>query len=146
MAYAGKTKLVLNRLKVVLDGVTGTQQTYKGPPESIATAVTASVSVGGRTPMDKATGYHETEVSFFIEFAYDVQNAEDTAEDTLADWVDGLEDAWLLDREATNATLGGLVRTWDLDFSPASDPIYRPVAGGEFRVLPVVARTVITRS
>lgn len=140
MSYAGKTRAALDYVKGLLDTVTGTQATYKGIPESIQAKVTASVSVGDRDPRDKATQLHETGVNFFIEFAYRVSGNEGGAEDTVADWLDALEDAWLEDR-----TLGGTVRTSSLDFSNAGEPTYRPTAGAEFRVYPVVVRTTISR-
>jgi hypothetical protein len=140
MAYAGKTRAALNRIKLVLDAIAGTQATYKGIPESIAAKVTASVSAGDRDPRDKATQLHETDVNFFIEFAYRVSGNEGGAEDTVADWLDLIEDAWLADR-----TLAGTVRTSSLDFSLSREPNYRPTAASEFRVYPVVWRTTITR-
>jgi hypothetical protein len=140
VAYATKTKAALNQIKTMLDGIAGTQATYKGIPESITAKVTASVSVGDRTPRDKAAGYHESDVNFFVEFAYRVLGNEGTAEDTVADWVDLFTDAWLADR-----TLGGVVRTSELDFATATEPAYRPTAGAEFRVYPVVVRTTIPR-
>jgi len=140
MTYLTKTKATLNAIKSILDAVTGTQATYKGIPESIAAKVTASVSVGDRVPRDKAAGYHETDINFFVEFAYRVSGAESGAEDTLADWLDAFEEAWLADRK-----LGNTVRDSSLDFSLSNTPNYRPTAGSEFRVYPVVVRTTIPR-
>lgn len=140
MSYATKSKATLNYINGLLGGIAGTQATYKGIPESITAKVTASVSVGDRMPNDKAAGYHETGVNYFVEFAYRVLGNEGTAEDTLADWLDLLLDAWLADR-----SLGGTVRDSSLDFSTASEPTYRPTAGAEFRVYPVVIRTTIPR-
>jgi hypothetical protein len=140
VSYATKTKAALAEIKALLDGVTGVQGTYKGIPESIAEKVTASVSVGSRHPNDRMTGYHETQVNFFVEFAYRVKGAEANAEDTLADWLDAFEEAWLIDR-----TLGATVRESKLDFSLAAEPTYRPTAGVEFRVYPVVVQTFIAR-
>jgi hypothetical protein len=140
VSYVGKTKAALTQITSMLDAIAGTQATYKGIPESIAAKVTASVSVGDRQPVDKATGYHESGVNFFIEFAYRVAGNEGTAEDTVADWVDAFTDAWLADR-----TLGGMVRVSSLDFSLAREPQYRPTAGAEFRVYPLVVQTTIPR-
>jgi hypothetical protein len=141
MTYAGKTKVVLNQLKTMLDAVTGTQETFKGIPESVDVQVSVSISVGDREPMDRMAGYHETTINFFVEFAYRVQGGEGTAEDTLADWLDALEETWL----ASDRTFGGICRTAELDFSAAREPTYRPIVGDEFRVYPVVVRTTIPR-
>lgn len=140
MTYSGKTKAALNAVQSILAGIAGTQATSKGIPESLANRVTAAVTVGDQRPSDKAAGYHETEVSFFIEFAYRVQGAEATAEDTIADWVDALKEAWLADRR-----LGGVVRTSELDFSLTREPLYRGIAGKEHRIYPVIWKTVIPR-
>jgi len=146
VTYVGKTKQVLNALVGMLQNVTGTQLVAKGIPESLTGAVTATVSVGDRFPNDKATGYHESQVNFYIEFDYDVENQQSDAEDTVADWLDAFEDAWLDDRVNTNATLGlPFVRDWSLDFSLQSDPRFLPVAGAEYRIAPVVAHVIIQR-
>lgn len=140
MTYATKTRAGLNAIKAVLDGIAGTQQSYKGIPESLVADLTVSVSVGDRLPREKATSLHETDVAYFIEFAYRVSENESTAEDTLADWLDLLEEAWLSDR-----TIGNVCRTSELDFLSAREPTYRPTAGDEFRVYPIVWRTTIQR-
>ncbi len=140
MSYAGKTKAALTAIKAILDSTAGTQATYKGIPESLQNKVTASVSVGDAAPSDKMAQYHETTINFFVEWAYRVATAEANAEDTLADWRDSFMEAWLSDR-----TLSGTVRTSSLDFSLAREPAYRPIAGAEFRVSPVVVSTVIPR-
>lgn len=146
MTYTGKTGQVLDSLAGMLVSVTGTQLVIKGIPEALGGAVTATVSVGDRFPTDRATQYHETQVNFYIEFDYDVENQEADAENTVADWLDNLEEAWLADRDNTGSTLGlEFVRTWTLDFSLQSDPRFRPVAGAEYRIAPVIAQVIIKR-
>jgi hypothetical protein len=145
VAYAGKSRLVLLALRDMLQTITGTQDVFIGIPESYASVVSVSISAGDRTPIDKAAGYHETAVNFYLEFAYAVENAEAAAEQTLADWQDGLEDAWLADRQDTGGTLGGLVRSWELDYSLQADPRFRRQAGDEVRLAPVLVRTIIPR-
>jgi hypothetical protein len=146
VSYAGKTRQVLDALVGMLVNVTGTQAVIKGIPESLTGAVTATASVGDRYPNDMMTEYHETEVNFYIEFDYDVENQQEDAENTVADWLDNLEEAWLQDRINTNGTLAlDFVRTWSLDFSLQSDPRFRPVAGAEYRIAPVVAKVFIKR-
>jgi hypothetical protein len=140
VSYAGKTKAVLNQILAILNATAGMQLTYKGVPESPGAKVTASVSVGDAEPNDKMAGYHEITSSFFVEWAYRVATAEANAEDVLADWRDSFVDAWLADR-----TLNNTCRTSTLDFSLARTPAYRPIAGAEFRVSPVVVSTVIPR-
>jgi hypothetical protein len=142
VTYAGKSRAVLLALKDMLANVIGTQGVYIGIPEYYQTRVTASISVGARTPEYRATQFHETAIEYYVEFAYLIEGAEDTAEETLTDWLDGLEDAWLADR-ANGGTLNGLVRTWELDFSLQADPRFRRQAGDEVRLAPVLVRTFI---
>lgn len=140
MSYSGKSKAALDAILALLAATAGTQAVFKGIPETIAEKVTGSVSVGDRDPRDKAAGYHETDVNFFVQFAYRVAGAEAAAEDTLANWLDAFEDAWFADR-----TLNGTVRTSALDFSLSAVPTYRPTPGAEFRLYPVVVKTTIPR-
>jgi hypothetical protein len=130
-------------LKDMLDGIVGIQETFIGIPETYFTRVTASVSVGAREPAYRAAGFHQTTVSYYVEFAYLVEGAEADAEQTLTDWLDGLEDVWLADRANTGGTLNGLVSSWDLDFTLQADPRFRRQAGDEVRLAPVLVRTVI---
>jgi hypothetical protein len=133
MTYTGKTLGGLTAVKAVLDGIAGVQATYVGIPEAPGARLTVSVSVGDRTLRDKMTGYQEADQAYFLEFAYRVAGNEGTAETQLADWLDLLTEAWLTDR-----TVGGVFRNSVLDFTLAATPTYRPTAGAEYRVLPVV--------
>jgi hypothetical protein len=144
--FAGKSKLVLDWIvATLLPAITGTEEVMRGIPEAPGARVSVSASLADRELAYKTTSQPELRANFWIEFAYDVETAEAAAEDTLANWVDALGDAWLADRDATGGTMGGLVRTWELDFSYQNDPRYRSTAGSELRVAPVVIRTVINR-
>jgi hypothetical protein len=127
------TKVVLNQLVGMVAGIAGIEDAHKGIRESQGPQVSISVSVGGQTLSDKATQLFQREAGYFVEFAYAVEGAEDTAEDVLADALDSFIALWLADR-----TLGGKCDTSRLDFSLTTDPLYRPTAGQEFRVFPLL--------
>jgi hypothetical protein len=127
------TKDVLNHLVTMVQGISGIQDGHKGIQESLDPTVSISVSVGAQVISDKATQLLQREMSFFLEFAYRVAGAEADAEDVLADALDSFIALWLADR-----TLGGLCTSSRLDFSLTSEPIYRPTAGQEFRVFPLL--------
>lgn len=123
----------LNRLKTILAGIAGVGQTTKGIPESVGARVSASVSVGGQRLEFDAFKILERMTGYFVEFAYRVQGNEGAAEDQLAAFLDAFLAALYADQ-----TLGGTCEGIETDFSLTSDPNYRPTAGQEFRVFPLV--------
>lgn len=124
----------LNYLKTTLAGIAGVNQTYKGVPESIGRRVSAIVAVGGQRLEFEAMRVVARDAGYFVEFAYRIaENDEGTAEDTLAGFLDAFLVALYADQ-----TLGGTCEWIDLDFGLMSDPSYRPTAGQEFRIAPLM--------
>jgi len=121
-----------NYLYSLLAGLTGMQQVYKGPPESFSTQVAAYVALAGQHVADKMTHTLQREANYFIGFVYRVDQAQDTAELTVAGLLDAFITAFFADR-----TLGGTALSAQLDLSLANEPRYEVIAGQEFRVYPV---------
>jgi len=131
------TSSALEAIVDLLEGISGLNAVQKGAPESYSKSVTAHVTVGGQRVVDKAGGLIQREARYFIAFAYRVQGAEATAETALAGIIDSFITAFYADR-----TLGGTVNANTLlDMSGADEPDYRPVAGQEVRIFPVVVVT-----
>lgn len=127
------TKAPLAALVALVNSLASMQLAGKGVPESPSRQVTASVTVGGQRPFDKAAGLRAREQHYLIIFRYRLDGDEGAAEDAIADLIDQLEAALYADRK-----LGGTVESLEADFSAADDPRYVPVAGQEFREYPIV--------
>lgn len=126
----------LAQIVTILEGIAGVQEVTTGVPESFGHQVAAFVTLAGQTVRHFATNSLEREARYFVGLGYDVAGAEETAETTLAAIVDAFILAVYADK-----TLGGTVKSADLDLSPSNSPDYQPIAGAEFRMYPVLVLT-----
>lgn len=128
----------LNRLVDVLEALPTIQQVYVGVPESVGPQVAAYIALGGQTMDAEAGQMVQRRASYFIGFTYAVAGAEADAETVLATTIDAFLVALLAERDTgMNAGSGPLVDNVFWDFGLATSPEYAPIAGQEFRVLPV---------
>jgi hypothetical protein len=135
-----RTKDVLPYLEAKLAALPGMQEVQRGEPLDPPANVNAYIMVGGQQPLRKYASVFQRTGRFLVMFAVRVNNAEDDAEDVLADLVDSFEVAILAD-----PTCGGLTTGLDLNTAPADNPEYRRLYGPEFRLYPfevVVTQTV----
>lgn len=131
---AWDSQAVLSAVEAILTGIAGVGQVYKGVPESIGKRAVAVVTIGGQRIDYDAMHILAREVGVYVEFAYRVAETDQAAaEDTIAGWLDAFLTAVYADQ-----TLGGACEWCDLDFSLMNDPTYRPTAGQEFRLAPVM--------
>lgn len=134
MAFA--TRTVLAEVVALVQGLTGMQTVYTGVPESLATRVSAYVTLGPQPEQDKrGGGVLQKEGRIRVTFGYRVKGAEAAAEQDLADMIDRFQTAYYAARRTNlNSTVDSLLT---LDHSPAGGPEYQPVAGQEYRRYPV---------
>jgi len=132
---------LLQYVATLVSGLAGLQQTYIGAPESIASRVSAYVTLGDLTPSPHATQVARREPQIVVAFAYRVAGAEQSAELMIADLVDELTAAVYADR-----SLGGTSQNAVLDMSKNVQPAYMAVAGAEFRVYYTVITGLQTTS
>lgn len=136
-----QAKATLAQLVTFIDGLTGVQSVTKGEPTSYTAAVSASISLGAAPMNDRqTTGNVRRDLEYWVTFGYRTSNNVALAEETLADILDELESKFLVERKT--GRLGGTVDSMELDTSPASAAEYRPVAGQEYRLYPVIIRVV----
>ena len=107
----------------------------KGVPESLGTTVSAFVATGGFIPNDRMTSLAEDNIRFLVTFGFKVAGAEANAEAKLNTCIDEFRRIWRNDRRSAN--LGGTVAGWSIE-SLADAPEYRPFAGIEYRLYPVL--------
>lgn len=124
---------VMNQLVAILTGIAGINRVYKGIPQTIDARVTVSVTAGGQRIEFDAFHHLERMAGYFVEFAYRTQGDVAAAEDEVTDFLDRFLLALYAD-----PTLGGACDWIDADFGLVNDPAYRPTAGLEYRVMPVV--------
>lgn len=136
-----QAKATMNELVTFLATIPGVQAVRKGEPTSYTAQITASVSLGAAPPKDRTTGLIRRELEFWVTFGYRTDANVALAEDTLADILDALEALFYGERKDATP-LGGTVDSMELDTSPASAAEYRPVAGQEYRLYPVIIRVV----
>jgi hypothetical protein len=119
----------LNAVVALLPTAEGVQEASKGIPENFGSQVATYAALGSITPLDEASGYLLLfQIQVVAGFAYAVQLAEATAEDTLVAFVEDFTRKFYADR-----TLGGAIENGQLDFSLNNVTDYRPVVGVEFR-------------
>lgn len=104
-----------------------------GVPASLTGSVTGFITIGPQPNASKTTQTFVRRPRYLIILGYFVQNAEEAAEDRIADLLDTITTQMYADR-----TLGGLVNSLSLDMSGADAPEYRVYAGRMYRLYPVV--------
>jgi hypothetical protein len=137
----------LDALVSMVAGISGVQAVYRGAPESMSNRVSAYVALGGHSIESDEFRELERQQRYLVVFGYRVQNAEATAEDTIADAVDAFEMAFFSARAAGTglfATATTQVEDGALDVAGADSPEYAAYAGQEFRLYPLVV-TVVQR-
>lgn len=133
---AFNTRGVLTEVATLVSGLTGMQTVYTGVPESLATRVSAYVTVGPQPEEDKhGAGALSKSGRIRVVFGYRVAGAEATAEQDLADMIDRFQVAYYAARR-TNLT-NTVDSLGNLDHTAASEPEYQAIAGQEFRRYPI---------
>lgn len=128
------TKEVLTKLKdvVILAGVPSANMKI-GVPASLTGQVTGFITIGPQPNASKTTQTFVRRPRFLIILGYFVQQAEEAAEEKIADLLDSIVTKMYEDRQ-----LGGLVSGLSLDLSGADAPEYRIYAGRMYRLYPIV--------
>lgn len=130
---AVNTKAAARALKTLISGLAGIGSVQIGAPTSWDKRVSAFVGMGSQQESRKTAGTTARDGRFFVVFAYRVDGAETSAEETLMDLVDAFIAAVQAD-----LTLGGTCRQLDVDTGMADEPDYAFRAGQEFRQFPIV--------
>jgi hypothetical protein len=124
---------ILEAVVDVLETLTDLGHVQIGAPQSVGPRVSAWVSLGGHQMMRKATGITQRETRVMVMFCYRIDDAEDTAETTLAGLVDDFMAA-----VHDDLTLGGAVVDARTESPAADEPDYQLRAGKEYREYPVI--------
>jgi hypothetical protein len=127
------TSAPLNRLVTLVSGLASGLAVSIGVPESFSNQVSAYITIGGQTGINKATGgLIQRTLAYRVVFGYAVDGAESTAETTLATLVDAFMSAVYADQ-----TLGGTLERVEVDASEADQPRYQLWSGSENREYPI---------
>jgi hypothetical protein len=130
---AFNTQAPANRLKIIVEGLSGMSAVQFGVPESIGPTVSAYITMGSQTPIKKATATVARDARYFVAFAYRLDGAEATAETTLMVLVDAFLVALYAD-----LTLAGACEGIEIDTGLADAPEYIARSAKEYREYPVV--------
>jgi hypothetical protein len=127
---------VLDTLEALVAGLTTTQATYVGIPNSIDARLAGIVAVAAPALDDRAYGLIRYTPRFYVGLAYRLAGSTaaqvKTAERALATALDELIAALLADR-----TLSGTVDDLLLDFSFANNALYQLFVGQEYRIFSI---------
>ena len=131
------TKTALTTLAALVASVTGIAEVDTGVPLKLGKQASAYVALAGQNVSDTTTGLLVREARYWVVFAYRTDGDVSTAEQQVADWIDGFTTAFYRDR-----TLGTEAQhdrwTASLDAQAAEHPAYAPFAGQEVRLYPLV--------
>lgn len=127
-------------LVALVDSCASVQNVIQGEPLSLPASVSAYVNIGTPRPVDQRTsGLIMIETEYLVTFGFRVAGTDESGPELkLCAAIQEFILAFYADRKA--GSLGGTVESMELDFSPAGLPEFRPVAGQEFRLFPVIVR------
>lgn len=133
------SKAIKNALLVKAAASAGVTAAGTGvPPQGPSTRLQVSVTLGGQTLTRRVTQIADRAVRFLVVFSYRTDGNPAVAEDALMDAVDDFQA-----RCQADLSLGGLIRTLDLDLGLADEPDYALWLGKEVRIYPVVATATV---
>lgn len=128
----------LNRILTVVRALPGMQRVIAGVPKNLEMKVSAYVTTGSHTVIDKANNLIQRRARYLITLAYAVDSDPTQSELALAGMIDSLILTLLAERDSPTSPL----KSSEIDLTLSDTAEYQQYVGQEYRRFPIAVTVV----